>query len=69
MTSPLMLPVYDAALNRVRANCAAFDGVLRDPSTSEPIRRSMRERRDYWHALGSKIHRRMDRERNRHGCG
>lgn len=62
-----MRPIYQAALATLRARVASFDAGLYGPKQErvEAIRISMRERRDYWHALGSRIKQRMDRERDR----
>lgn len=59
-----MLP-YDAALARVEAACASFNadiqaGIKRGDDLW--LIRRLRERRDYWHVLGSKIRRRMARQ-------
>lgn len=60
--------IYQAALVRVDAATASFnrdifEGMKRGDDLW--LIRRMRERRDYWHALGSRIMRRMDRERDR----
>lgn len=67
MIRPRWLPVYDAALTRVRSYIASFNAVLYGPrqEKTESVRISLRARRDYWHALGSKILRRMERERDK----
>jgi len=58
---------YEAALERIAARCAAFEAHLYGPRQehSEAVRVSLRERRDYWHSIGSKIRRRQQRERRR----
>lgn len=60
-----MRSIYDAALKRIDSHCASFLDSLMDPSLPEAVRGSLRERRDYWHALGSRIRRRQTREANR----
>lgn len=56
---------YPAALAEVESYCVSFLEALMDVSLAPEVRRSLRERRDYWHALGSRIRRRMAREGKR----
>lgn len=56
-----MDPIYRAALAKVNAACASFERAMSSPDISGEERRNLRERRDYWHVLGSRIRRRMER--------
>jgi hypothetical protein len=58
---------YQAALARVQSYVDNFNNTLYGPRQEriEAVRVSMRQRRDYWHGIGSKIRRRMERERDR----
>jgi hypothetical protein len=58
-----MLP-YQAALTRVQSYLDSFGASLYGPRQEriEAVRISMRERRDYWHVLGSRIKARQARE-------
>lgn len=55
---------YQAALAKIQSYIDNFSASLYGPRQEriEAVRISMRERRDYWHALGSRIKARMDRE-------
>jgi hypothetical protein len=55
---------YEAALAKLEGYCEEFGRALYGPRQehSEAVRISLRERRDYWHSIGSRIRRRMARE-------
>jgi hypothetical protein len=56
---------YQAALEAIDARCANLEESLMAPSTPREWLPNLRERRDYWHVIGSRIRRRMARERDR----
>lgn len=56
---------YRAALDAINARCASYLDALMDPKLDAALRANMRERRDYWHSIGSRIRRRQDREMRR----
>lgn len=61
-----MLP-YRAALEKIEERCADYLTSIQSPAIDAALRATLRERRDYWHVIGSRIRRRMEREaRRRH---
>jgi hypothetical protein len=56
---------YQAALEQIDYFCSTFNEALADKSLASEVRVSLRERRDYWHSIGSRIRRRMAREQGR----
>lgn len=56
---------YEAALEMIDAKCADLLKSILDPSLLVTTRVNLRERRDYWHVIGSRIRRRMAREAGR----
>lgn len=56
---------YKRALERIEHYCATYFESLSDASLDAKTRANLRERRDYWHAIGSRIRRRIEREAKR----
>ena len=58
---------YEAALARLQERIDSFGASLYGPrqELSEAVRVSLRERRDYWHGVMSRMRRRQEREARR----
>lgn len=59
---------YAAALARLQERIDSFGASLYGPPSlglSDATRRNLRERRDYWHGVMSRMRRRWEREANR----
>jgi hypothetical protein len=56
---------YQRALELIDAKCAEYLESIMAPSIDVELRTNLRSRRDYWHIIGSRIRRRMTRERDR----